>query len=80
MIADPDYIKAEFAVLVRSDLEVAGSDGPCSTRLHTRAETLEELCSAVFAENAIMLAICRDLGFDAATEPGDAGMRRLRLR
>ena len=65
MIADPDYTKAEFAVLVRSDLKGCGLGWQLMSHLiaYARAEKLQQLHGSVLADNTTMLQMCRELGF-----------------
>ena len=67
LIADPDYRKAEFAVIVRSDLKGKGLGFRLMQHLiaYARAEGLGELHGEVLAENTTMLRMCRELGFSS---------------
>jgi acetyltransferase len=67
LIADPDYRRAEFAVIVRSDLKGKGLGYRLMEHLvhYARAEGLAELYGDVLAANTSMLKLCRDLGFDS---------------
>ncbi|HJZ45127.1 MAG TPA: bifunctional acetate--CoA ligase family protein/GNAT family N-acetyltransferase [Hyphomicrobiaceae bacterium] len=82
MIADPDYTRAEYAVLVRSDLKGCGLGWRLMQHLiaYAKAEKLEQLHGAVLADNTSMLQMCRELGFAVDVEPGDTSVRRVRLR
>jgi acetyltransferase len=82
MIADPDYTQAEYAVLVRSDLKGCGVGWQLMSHLiaYAKSEGLQQLYGSVLADNATMLAMCRELGFSAETDPDDAGVRTVRLR
>jgi acetyltransferase len=81
MIADPDYTKAEYAVLVRSDLKGCGLGWRLMQHLiaYAKAEKLEQLHGSVLADNTTMLQMCSELGFTVEAEPGDASVRRVRL-
>jgi acetyltransferase len=81
-VADPDYLRGEYAILVRSDLKGLGLGWRLMQHLVTyaRAEKLEQLHGSVLAENATMLRMCRELGFSVEPEPGDAAVRRVCLR
>lgn len=74
LAADPDNVKAEFAVLVRSDLKGRGLGHLLLQRLiqYARDRGLSELTGEVLEDNVKMLALCRALGFrlDAATPAG----------
>jgi len=79
--ADPDYKSGEFAVLVRSSLKGRGLGWHLMRHLidYARAEGLESLTGSVLTENTTMLAMCRELGFTIAAEPGDLAVSRVRL-
>jgi acetyltransferase len=82
MVADPDYTKAEYAILVRSDLKGRGLGWRLMQHLiaYARAEELEQLHGAVLAGNTTMLQMCRELGFTIEQEPEDNSTRRVALR
>jgi acetyltransferase len=82
MIADPDYLQAEYAVLVRSDLKGCGLGWQLMNHLiaYARAEKLQQLHGSVLADNTTMLQMCRELGFVVEPQPGDAGVRTVRLQ
>jgi acetyltransferase len=82
MVADPDYTRGEYAVLVRSDLKGLGLGWRLMQHLiaYAKAEGLRELHGAVLADNTTMLQMCRQLGFAIAPEPGDHGVKRVRLQ
>jgi acetyltransferase len=82
MVADPDYTQAEYAGLVRSDLKGCGLGWRvmCHLIAYARAEKLEQLHGSVLADNTTMLQMCRELGFTVEAQPGDAGVRRVRLQ
>lgn len=72
--ADPDYTKAEFAVMVRSDLKGQGVGWALMNHLicYARAEGLETLFGSVLAENKTMIRMCQELGFQVEHDPKDA--------
>jgi acetyltransferase len=76
LAADPDGDRAEFAVIVRSDLKGRGVGSHLIDRLivYARARGIEELFGDVLAENSAMLALCRDIG--AKLKQGPAGIMR----
>jgi acetyltransferase len=81
-MADPDYLRGEYAVLVRSDLKGFGLGWKLMQHLiaYARSEKLEELHGSVLAANTTMLDMCRRLGFAIDTGPGDdVGLRQVRL-
>ncbi|MGE0627178.1 MAG: GNAT family N-acetyltransferase [Hyphomicrobiaceae bacterium] len=80
--ADPDYEKAEFGVLVRSDLKGRGLGWLLMNHLidYARATNLAELYGSVLPENTTMLQMCRELGFTVGNEPEDPAIRHVTLR
>ncbi len=75
--ADPDLARAEYAVLVRSDLKGRGLGWALMSHLiaHARARDIGELRGDVLAENTTMLRMCADLGFEIKVVPDDPTMR-----
>ena len=65
--ADPDNVKAEFAVTVSSDRQGRGIGHFLLDTLvdYARKRGISELFGDVLDENAQMLALCRELGFGA---------------
>jgi acetyltransferase len=80
-IADPDFERGEYAVLVRSDLKGRGLGWALMTHLiaYARAAGLGEIYGDILHENATMIAMCRDLGFVIATNAGDMTLVRATL-
>jgi acetyltransferase len=79
--ADPDNADAEFAILVRSDLQGHGI-GAALMRLivdYARGQGTRRIVGQVLNENARMLALCRDLGFEIGTDPQDVTLQRVVL-
>jgi acetyltransferase len=81
-IADPDYVKGEYAVLVRSDLKGVGLGWLLMEHLlaYARAEGIAEIHGAVLAENTVMLRMCQDLGFTIAPDPSDPTVRIVKIK
>jgi acetyltransferase len=81
LAADPDYTRAEYAVLVRSDLKGKGLGWVLMRHLiaYAEAEGLTELYGEVLTMNTTMLGMCRELGFTIAAEDGDATVRHVTL-
>ena len=65
-VADPDNVRAEFAIVVRSDLKGRGLGMRLLDKLirHVRARGTEELVGETFADNRGMLALARKCGFE----------------
>lgn len=82
LIADPDYTRGEYAIIVRSDLKGRGLGWRLMQHLieYAKAEGLKELHGSVLAENTTMLRMCRELGFAVDREPGDESLRRVVLK
>ncbi len=79
--ADPDYVRAEYAILVRSDLKGKGLGWVLMQQLidYASATGIRELFGTVLTENAGMLKMCRELGFSVGHEPGDESIRKVTL-
>jgi acetyltransferase len=77
LIADPDYRRAEFAVIVRSDLKGKGLGYSLMQQLvdYARSEGLTELYGDVLASNTTMLKLCRGLGFKSELDDGSGVFR-----
>lgn len=75
MIADPDYQRAEYAVIVRSDFKGRGLGWALMQKLiaYAKAEGLREMHGHVLAGNVTMLKMCRELGFAVRMDPDDTG-------
>jgi acetyltransferase len=71
--ADPDRLRAEYAVAVRSDWKGRGVGYLLMMRLITvaREAGIGELFGDVLHENQLMIDMCRELGFSATVHPGD---------
>ena len=82
LIAEPDYVRAEFAILVRSDLKGKGLGWRLMQHLiaYARAEGLKEIHGEVLATNVTMLKMCGELGFEIEATEADIGLRLVRLR
>jgi acetyltransferase len=79
LAADPDGLRAEFAVIVRPDVKGHGVGMALMRHLieYARGRGIGALIGDVRAENAPMLALARDLGFTAA--PAVAGVVQVTL-
>ncbi len=81
LVADPDYTRGEYAILVRSDLKGRGLGWRLMQHLidYAKAEGLKEIHGAVLAENSTMLRMCTELGFTVEGDPDDARLLRVVL-
>jgi len=78
--ADPDNIRAEYAVMVRSDMKGQGLGYALMSKIldYARARGLNEVYGEVLRENTNMLGMCRALGFvrkENLDEPGVVEVR-----
>lgn len=80
--ANANYDAGEYAVLVRSDLKGRGLGWLLMQTIieYAKAEGLQMVEGQVLRENVTMLAMCRELGFDIASDPQDADLCVARLR
>jgi acetyltransferase len=79
--ADANYERGEYAILVRSDVKGRGLGFLLMQMIieYARAEGLQIIEGQVLSENARMLAMCKELGFEIATDPCDPDMCAVRL-
>ncbi|MGI9480457.1 MAG: GNAT family N-acetyltransferase [Hyphomicrobiaceae bacterium] len=82
LIADPDYQRAEYAVVTRSDIQGRGLGWRLMTHLidYARVEGLTELFGSVLSINTTMLQMCRELGFTIATDTDDPTLRHVSMK
>jgi acetyltransferase len=82
LMADPDYVKGEYAVIVRSDLKGQGLGWALMQQLiaYAKAEGLREIHGDVLRENTQMLSMCRQLGFEVQGNPADVALAKVILR
>jgi acetyltransferase len=81
LIADPDYTRAEYGVLVRTDLKGKGLGWELMRHLivYARSEGLKELNGQVLANNTTMLTMCQEMGFVVEPDHEDLGVCVVRL-
>jgi acetyltransferase len=81
LIADPDYRRAEYAVIVASDLKGRGLGWSLMQHLidYARHEGLSELFGDVLSENTAMLQMCREFGFKIEAQADDMTLTRVTL-
>ena len=74
--ADPDRLRAEYAILVRTDLKGHGLGWTLMQHLieHAKATGVGELYGSVLAENTTMLRLCRELGFAVTSCDADRAL------
>jgi acetyltransferase len=78
--ADPDNLRAEYAIAVRSDWKGRGVGYLLMTRLIGIAweRGIGELVGEVLHENEPMLQMCRELGFSIVFQPADPAIMLVR--
>lgn len=81
-MADPDFERGEYAVLVRSDRKGQGIGWALMSRLidYARAAGLAEIFGHILRENTTMIEMCRRLGFIIANDPEDSTLVQAMLR
>jgi acetyltransferase len=79
--SDSIYENGEYAILLRSDLKGRGLGWALMQLMieYARSEGLKMISGDVLQENAIMLDMCRSLGFEIKTDPVDPGICDVRL-
>jgi acetyltransferase len=79
--SDPDKQRAEYAVLVRSDLKGNGIGRALMQQIiaYAKRAGVGEIFGDVLEENAMMISLCRELGFTMAPLAGSAGVVRASL-
>lgn len=80
--ADPDNERAEYAVLVRSDLKGKGLGYLLMQEIlaYAKSRGIKEVFGEVLRENTSMLALCRELGFKQHDHADDAGIVEVSYR
>lgn len=81
LIADPDGVSAEFALLVHQDRVRHGLGRHLLLQFieHARRSGMEQLWGVVLVENRAMLGLARRLGFVTHDDPQERGCRRVEL-
>ena len=74
-------LDGEYAILVRSRLKGLGLGWLLMTRLieYARMIGLRQIHGLVFAENAVMLKMCREFGFKIADDAEERAVKRVTL-
>jgi acetyltransferase len=81
LASNPDYTEAEFAVVVRSDLQGRGIGWTLMQTLieYARKEGIGTLYGDVLRWNGGMLTLCRNLGFKESTNQEDLELVRFQM-
>lgn len=79
---DPDRSVAEYALLVRTDLQGHGLGWELLGQIvdYAKADGIGRIEGIVLSENTRMLAMCREFGFSIAHLPDDPGLVEARLQ
>ena len=79
--ADPDNKRAEYAILIRSDMTGMGLGPMLMRRIidYAKKRGIEVLFGEVLAENKPMLKLCEALGFDKKRDPEEPGVMTVSL-
>jgi acetyltransferase len=79
--SDSIYESGEYAVLLRSDLKGRGLGWALMQLIieYAKSEGLKAISGEVLQENAVMLEMCRSLGFEVKTDPFEHGICNVKL-
>jgi acetyltransferase len=79
--ADANFENGEYAILLRSDLKGRGLGWALMQLMieYARSEGLQRIEGQVLRSNAVMLRMCRELGFRVESDPQDGNMCVVRL-
>ena len=79
--SDSIYESGEYAILLRSDLKGRGLGWALMQMIieYARSEGLKTISGDVLADNTVMLAMCRSLGFEVKTDPVEHDICDVRL-
>jgi acetyltransferase len=80
--ADPDNVRAEYAVAVRTDMKGRGLGYLLMSRMLAvaKARGLSEIFGEVLRENEPMLRMAREFGFEIAPHPDEVGLMQVTKR
>jgi acetyltransferase len=79
--SDSIYETGEYAILLRSDLKGRGLGWALMQLIieYAKSEGLKTISGDVLHENAVMLEMCRDLGFEVKSDPVEHGICNVKL-
>jgi len=81
LYGDPIHETSEYAILLRSDLKGRGLGWALMQLIieHAGSEGLKQMSGQILQENADMLKMCRELGFQVVTDAQDRGVCNVTL-
>jgi GNAT superfamily N-acetyltransferase len=76
LYCDAVHETGEYAILLRSDLKGRGLGWALMQLIieYAKSEGLKQMCGQILQENAVMLKMCRELGFKVVTDAQDGGV------
>jgi acetyltransferase len=79
--SDSIYESGEYAILLRSDLKGRGLGWALMQMIieYAKSEGLKAISGDVLADNTVMLAMCRSLGFEVKSDPEEHDICNVRL-
>ncbi|WP_108522454.1 bifunctional acetate--CoA ligase family protein/GNAT family N-acetyltransferase [Bradyrhizobium algeriense] len=79
--SDSIYESGEYAILLRSDLKGRGLGWTLMQMIieYAKSDGLKAISGDVLAENTVMLAMCRSLGFEVKSDPVEHDICNVRL-
>jgi len=79
--SDSIYETGEYAILLRSDLKGRGLGWALMQLIieYARSEGLKTISGDVLQENAVMLTMCRNLGFEVMADPAEHDICNVKL-
>jgi acetyltransferase len=80
--SDSIYENGEFAILLRSDLKGRGLGWALMQLIieYAKSEGLKVISGEVLQENAVMLQMCREHGFEVKTDATDCAICNVTLK
>jgi acetyltransferase len=80
--SDSIYETGEYAILLRSDLKGRGLGWALMQMIieYAKSEGLKTISGDVLQENTVMLAMCRNLGFEVKGDPHEHGICNVKLK
>jgi acetyltransferase len=76
LYCDSTHETADYAILLRSDLKGRGLGWALMQLIieYAKSEGVKQISGQILQENAVMLKMCRELGFKVATDADDRGV------